>query len=399
MPALQPFAALRYDPSRVDPSAVVAPPYDVVGPPERAALAAASPYNAIRVELPEADGNQDRYRSAAQLFRTWESEGILVRDPSPALYRYRMTYTGRGGHLRHTTGVIGALGVEPPGKGDVLPHEQTLPKAKSDRLDLLRTTGVNTSPIWGLSLAKGLTALLEVEGPPIFEAHSEGVHHQLWRLPEDRAGEISALVRTAPVVIADGHHRWETALNYSAETGSKDPSGPGATMAFVVELVEDELEVGPIHRLVSGASAQQVRAALEAAFDLEPLGDPGPVTEALAERAVADGGMIFVQEGGAWLARAAGEAASSPEEDLDSSRLARALAALPGAKVTYANNAAEVQEALSSGRADAAVLLRPVTVAQIADVAHARRRMPPKTTFFRPKPRTGMLFRPLLRSS
>ena len=396
MPALEPFRALRYDPAKVDPSTVVAPPYDVVGPAERAALASSSPYNSIWVELPQPTGDEDRYGTAAKLFRTWQEEGVLVRDASPTLYRYRMTYTGRSGDRRHTTGVVGALGVETPGEGDVLPHEQTLPKAKSDRLDLLRATKVNTSPIWGLSLAKGLTELLEIDGPPVFSATSEGVTHELWVLPPEQVAQVSALVATAPVVIADGHHRWETALNYSAETGSKDHAGAGAAMAFVVELVEEELEVGPIHRLISGIEPGGLLEALGGAFELEPIASGRvEVNEALVDQAVSASAPIFVDASGAWLMRALPATEKAASEDLDSARLAVALKDHPEAKVRFANSAAEVDAALGAGDATAAVLLRPVTVSQIADVAHARRRMPPKTTFFRPKPRTGMLFRPL----
>ena len=141
---------------------VVAPPYDVIGPEERARLAGRHSANAVRVELPEPDhrGGLDRYEHAARQLERWQEEGILRRDPRPSLYAYRMT-TSDG---QTTNGVIGALGIDDRSAADILPHEQTLPKPKSDRLDLLRATRSNLSPIWGLSLGTGLTATFEQAG-------------------------------------------------------------------------------------------------------------------------------------------------------------------------------------------------------------------------------------------
>ena len=396
MPQLLPFRALRYDPTRVSADEVVAPPYDVVGPEQRAALAALSPYNAIRVEAPEAELDPDRYRSASLLFERWEREGILVRDSEPTLYGYRMTYKGRGGDTRSTTGVMGALGLEPPGQGDVLPHERTTPKARSDRLDLLQATRVNTSPVWGLSMAEGLSTLIASSGSPLFAAESEGVLHELWALDEATAAKVSETVAGAPVVIADGHHRWETALAYASQQADRSVASPSeAALALVVELVEDELEVGPIHRLVDSAlPADSLADRLAAYFDVEPLeGDADPWR--LEQSAETLGGPVLAGGGRAWLLRVRPETAEAAEEDLDSAHLAVAFDGIGGTSVTYVNNPGEVAEGLAGGLATSAVLLRAVTVAQISEVARARRRMPPKTTFFRPKPRTGMLFRPL----
>ena len=163
MPRFHPFAGLRYDPARVDLSMVISPPYDVVDPAERDVLAGRHSANSVRIELPEADhrAGLDRYANAARQLADWQSAGTLVRDPAPALYVYRMT-TPAGAV---TTGVIGALDVDTEGSSDVLPHEQTLPKPRSDRLDLLRATGANLSPIWGLSLAAGLTGEFTPVGP------------------------------------------------------------------------------------------------------------------------------------------------------------------------------------------------------------------------------------------
>src|SRR4051794_17831335 len=153
----------------------------------------------------------------------------------------------------HTLGVIGALGLEPPGTGDVLPHEHTTPKARSDRLDLLRATTANLSPIWGLSLARGLSKLLDPsDARPLGSwTDDDGVGHELWQLTESSAiDSVIETVSTAALVIADGHHRYETCLGFAQER--PDLRGAAATLCFVVELVDEQLTVQPIHRLLQG---------------------------------------------------------------------------------------------------------------------------------------------------
>ncbi len=205
MPRFEPFAGVRYDAGRVDMSAVVAPPYDVVGPQDRARLAGRHSANAIRVELPEPDhrADLDRYANAARQLERWQEEGILVRDPAPSFYAYRMTTPGG----RATNGVIGALGIDERSAAETLPHELTLPRPKSDRLDLLRATRANLSPIWALSLSPGLTKTFERHLPPHAAATDEdGVRHELWVI--DEPSVIDAVregVQSSPVVIADGH--------------------------------------------------------------------------------------------------------------------------------------------------------------------------------------------------
>ena len=177
MARLEPFAGIRYDLEPRDLGRVIAPPYDVIDAAQRADLAGRDPHNAVRIDLPaEADGDR-RYEIANDLLTQWQRDGILVTDEQPSFTIYRMTATDDTGVERRTTGVIGALELRPPGT-DILPHEHTTPKAKSDRLDLLRSCRANLSAIWGLSLAKGLTDLLPVEAPPLADLVDEdGVRH------------------------------------------------------------------------------------------------------------------------------------------------------------------------------------------------------------------------------
>ena len=404
MPRFEPFTAVRYDTGRVAVDDVVAPPYDVIGPDERERLAARSPHNVVHVDLPRAEAGGDPYAAAGARFREWLADGVLTVDERPGFYVYRMGWHDESGRAGQTTGVIGALELAPSGENGVLPHERTMSKPKDDRLNLMRATQANLSPIWGLSLASGLSALCEVSGPPVARhTDEEGVHHRLWPLDQPAVmTAVSETVASAPVVIADGHHRYETALAYreehAAHTGDYD-----LVLAYLVELTGDQLSIGPIHRLVVGLPPDfDPLASLAEDFEVVAGGDgpggppePGGGPELLG-RMSAEGALALVTPGGAWLLRPRPDRAgrrngSEPDADL----LERALVAWPPHETTYPHRAGDVVAAVAAGSASAGLLLRPATVEQIAEAARAGRRMPEKTTFFRPKPRTGLVFRRL----
>ena len=398
VPRFEPFRGLRYDAEAAPIAQVIAPPYDVVSPTERTHLAARHPANAILVELPEADlqGGRDRYTVAGDLFARWRDERILVPEATPSLYPYRMTDTAG----RATTGVIGALELAGPDEENgVLPHEQTLPKPRSDRLDLLRATRVNLSPVWGLSMAAGVTAMFDpTDDEPVADTHDdEGVRHQLWVLSDPDAVEaVRATVAQAPVVLADGHHRFETARAYQAEcrqTGGGAPGSHDFIMALVVELAEEQLTVGAIHRTVSGLpEGFDLPGALGAWFDVVRAGGADERTIGALANSHA---LTMVTGGHAYLLLPHEDVLEHPGNDLDSNLIASVLEQLPPHEVMHRHSVGEAMGALEAGEGDAAFLLRPVTVAQIEEWARARRRMPPKTTYFSPKPRTGMVFRSL----
>jgi len=392
MPRFSPFAGLRYDPARVEVAKVVAPPYDVVGPDERARLSERHSANSILVELPEPDPRTaaDRYQSAAARLADWTADGILVRDPAPAFYPYRMT--APDGSV--TSGVLGVLGLEEPSASGILPHEETLPKAKTDRLDLLSATRVNLSPIWGLSLAPGLTTLLDVDTEPrVTAVDDDGVRHELWVMDDPVAmAAVADLVATAPVVVADGHHRLAVATSYMVGNGAGTPGADGV-LALVVELADDVLSVGPIHRLLSGLpDGLDLVDVFASWFDVTRAGNFDERTTCALGDASA---LALVMGSGCWLLTPKDGTAEAAGSDLFSSMVALVVAELPDHELTFANSWQDAVAAVGSEEAQAAVLLPPVRIDQIGDWARARRQMPPKSTFFHPKPRTGMVFRPL----
>jgi uncharacterized protein (DUF1015 family) len=370
VPRFEPFAGIRYAPAAGRPDDLIAPPYDVVSPAERAMLADRSPCNAIHLELPTS------HEEAASLWQEWRGSGVLVQDTQPTFTIMRMTAGGRS-----TTGVLGALALEDPGHG-ILPHEETTAKDKADRLGLLSTVRANLSPIWVLSPVPGLRKLYSPgDTPPAWRAvDDDGAVHEAW-VSDDASvnGAIAEAVASSPVLVADGHHRFEVGNAYR----SADGAAPGAwgILAYVVELAEDELDVEPIHRLLTGIPADLLDR-LARSFEVVPAFEP-------------DGtGLLLVSTDGSWLLRPRPEVDEAAGDGLDSSRVRVALDGI-GVDVRYQHDADLCRAAVASGEAEAAVLLRPATVDQIAATVRGGVRMPPKTTFFAPKPRTGIVYRSL----
>ena len=401
MPAFFPFPGVRYQPDAVAARLedLTAPPYDVIDAEARARLETVHPMNAVHLILPRDQEPGDRYQQAAARLSGWIRQGALAADP-PRMYLYRMAFTDDDGHHRVTTGVIGALALSGPGQGDVLPHERTMPKPRGDRLELLRATRANLDPVWMLSMAPGLSELLAPAGPPPAATciGADAVEHCLVPLPDDLATQVSELVGSAPLVIADGHHRYETAMAFREENARAD-----RIMALVVELAPDQLRVRAIHRLLLGAGPG-LRARLEEVAVLTPVGPETPeALRGLLARMDAEGAMGLVDGDGLTLVRLRLDVLGPKLDrlpaslrDVDSARLEVALSVVGGPEaLDYHADPASVAAEVAKGRADAGVLLRPVSVDQIQAVAAAGERMPEKTTYFSPKPLTGMVFRPV----
>jgi uncharacterized protein (DUF1015 family) len=413
VPDLFPFPGLRYQPGALgaDLSVVTAPPYDVIDEEGRARLEAAHPRNAVRLILPRDTEPGDRYQQARTTFDAWQAEGVLARD-EPRLYVYRMTFTDEAGASRRMTGVVGALELSPLDAEEVVPHEKTMPKAKSDRLDLLRATRANLDPVWALSPAEELSGLLEpvvtAGGPAASCVDEDGVEHCLFPIEGELVDEIRRVIGDAPLLIADGHHRYETALAYQEEqqaAGARDP-GANRIMALIVELSDDQLVVQPIHRLLRGASAH-FRGKFNFVGEVTLMGPNNPenVKNLLAEMertnsmGLIDGPGLALLTPKPDVLRPLLESLAKPLHDIHAVlfnvMLNRIAASVQIPEVDFRNDALAVSAMVEKGAADAAVLLRAPTVDQIAAVADAGARMPPKTTFFWPKPLTGLVFRSL----
>lgn len=394
MPRFEPFAALRYATSDVDD--LIAPPYDVLSDGDVDALAARHEHNIVHVDVPRERDGGGRYEAAATVLRGWIDDGVLVRDPEPSFTLYRMSFTDETGRDREIVGVLGALEVVDEGAGGVLPHERTTPKASTDRLDLTRATKANLSPIWGLSLASGLTALLTEPGEAIASVTVDGVTHSVERVADShRVQAIGKTVGSDDVLIADGHHRYSISRTYRDEVRERTGStGTPAelTLAFVGELVEDQLSVAAIHRVYRDISRVDLMAALGKRFELWQI---GPVSETTLRDMDERGYLCLVYPDGSgdWLMPRAG--AFDDVRALDGAWLEATLADVRHS-VSYQHGVDEVLELMrDDGTITAAVLIRPVSVAEIERTAREGLLMPPKSTFFTPKLRTGLVIREL----
>lgn len=391
MPRIAPFPAIRYAPGS-DLQQVIAPPYDVLSPADVAELGARDPHNVVHIDVPA--GGEERYEVAARTLAEWLDAGVLVRDDEPTLTIYRMSFTDATGADRTIVGVLCGLEVVDLDAGGVLPHERTTPKASTDRLDLTRATAANLSPVWGLSLAPGLTAALADPGEPVGEMVAEGVVHTVERITDPtRIAEITAVLAADDVLIADGHHRYSVSRSYRdevrADTG-RDDTEAEFTLTFVNELVAEQLSIEAIHRVYTGTTVDRLRTELSACFDVEPA--PAPTPAMLAEM-VARGRLVLLSPDGSadWLVPKPG--AFDGVRALDGAYLEHALAD-SSAEVTYQHGLDEMLALVGSGEVAAGILIRPTSLAEIQRTAREGLLMPPKSTFFTPKLRTGLVVRP-----
>ena len=368
VPHLKPFRALRYDPGTVGPlDAVVSPPHDVVTPDRREALVTASPYNAVRLLNPESPAE------AAKLIGAWQDEGVLVRETEPAVWILEETFPGLDGGTRTRRGLVARVELLPYSNGQVLPHERTFERQKYARLELLRAVRMKLSPVF--LVHEGASPAIP-ERAPDMEATLDGVTSRVWRIAGDDA-IAEALGRVdGRLLIADGHHRYETALAYHEEQGTEES---GYVLSTLVSRDDDGLEILPTHRLVSGEPPE-----LDSSFrltDIEQSAEAG--TAALA-------GLDRDHPAFVLLRRDSAQLAESEGAELDTAVIDR----LPLEDVRYTPSAVAAEEAVRGGRADAAFLVRAPTLDQVSAVARAGELLPEKTTYFFPKLTSGLVFSP-----
>jgi uncharacterized protein (DUF1015 family) len=416
---IQPLRALHYDLSVVGSLAgVIAPPYDVIDEEQRAALAARSPYNVVGIDLPRADGGGDPYGVAAELLAQWRSDGAIVRDDEPAVWAHAQTYVGPDGQERTRRGFFCRVAVEEYGPGRIRPHERTHPGPKEDRLRLTRATRANLSPIFSLysdPAGAAWSALAPAtESAPWGEVRDEdGTLHRLWRVGDPQAiAAVQAATRDAELLIADGHHRYETARVYAEEIGG---TGDHRYVLMCLVATEDPgLSVFPTHRLVRGLDAARQAAladALRRDFELAPVSreeiapppSDGPLTFGYIDGHSRRAYRATLRDQG--IADAALADHSPAYRRLDTGVLETLI--LKGAlgysdddishlhDFGYARDAEQALALIDTAEYDAAFVLRPTPVSQIREVAASGESMPPKSTYFYPKLLTGLLFNPL----
>ena len=422
MPRVEPLLALHYEPAVAGPlQDLAAPPYDIIDAAQRADLQDRSPYNVVRIDLPEDPDGGDRYDHAARLLSAWRGDGAVVLDDEPAIWALVQDYTGPDGRRLTRNGFFARVRIEDYGPGTIRPHERTHPGPKADRLSLTRATRANLSPIFSLYSDPELTAwnalapTTQREEPFGEVTDDDGTTNRLWRVTDpDAIATVTRATSESELLIADGHHRYETARVYADEVG-----GEGAhryVLMCLVALQDEGLTVFPTHRLVDGLAGtdkpELLANTLRASFDIEEIAvddlvPPGEGDGTIAlgymdshfkrafrltlkDQAVADDALPDMPEPYRRLDTAVLEALvlkgplGLTEDDISHLR-----------GLGYARSFEEARELVESATYDAGFFLRGIPVSQIQAIAAAGVNMPPKSTYFFPKVPTGLLFHPL----
>ncbi|MCS6913156.1 MAG: DUF1015 domain-containing protein [Myxococcales bacterium] len=437
MAEIAPFRGILYAlPSGGDVSALIAPPYDVISEPERAALEQRSPYNCVRLILPRDEQGGDgegRYAVAAATLRAWLDAGVLRRDPQPALYRYHQVFTPPGaeqGKRVVRRGFIARMRLHRFEERIILPHERTLAGPKADRLKLKRAVRMHLSQIFGLyrdptGAADAAFARIEQEPPERYGVTADGTEHRLWRLTDRQAQEqVMAALRDKTIYIADGHHRYETMLALREEL-RREPSYIGYASSveygtiFLCEAHDPGLLVFPTHRILHGLPHFDFADLLRRAasfFCVDEVAPPSPVqaTQELAARGRQAPTLLVVSDGRAAYLSLRPEADLLAVEGLAGPAVLRRLdvtllhaVVLEGllgidraaqeaqTHLRYVKDTAQALAAAHEPGVQAVWLMNPTPVAQVMEVCDAGLLMPQKSTYFFPKIASGLVLNPL----
>jgi uncharacterized protein (DUF1015 family) len=413
---IQPLRTLRYDTSVAGPLGdLIAPPYDVIDDAMRAGLASRNEHNVVELDLPES------YEGAARTLAGWRANGVLVEEDEPAMWVLRQDYTAPDGSARTRTGFFARVRVEEYGAGRIRPHERTHPGPREDRLKLTRATRANLSPIFSLfpdssGGARETLGQVTSEEPFAEVTDGEGTRNTLWRVTDpDRIAALQGALADAELLIADGHHRYETARVYADEIGGEGDHR--YVLMLLVALEDPGLLIFPTHRLLTGLKedSEKQEAIADTArrdFDLEELSDPRELEPPPGNDRVVFGYMDshfkrpfrFTLKDQS-IADAALPGMPQPYRKLDTAVLEAVF--LRGALhmseddishlhgLDYSKNLDDAIERVESGEADAGFFMRPTPVEQVREVAETGESMPPKSTYFYPKVPTGLVFNPL----
>jgi uncharacterized protein (DUF1015 family) len=428
MADVRPIRATHYDLAVVGSlDDVAAPPYDVIDAQQRQALLARSPYNAVAIDLPKPYGEtgpqetgDDPYRRAAETMDAWHKAGALVSDAEPAIWAMTQDYTGPDGTPRTRHGILARVRVEDFETGQVLPHERTLPGPKKDRLDLTHATGHNLSAIFSLSTRDPwplVAPAIEGEAPWSEATDEGGTVTKVWRVGDPAVFErVTELLADAQLLIADGHHRYETAIAYRDEVGGEGDHE--FTLMALTGLDDPGLTVFPTHRLLSGFAGdperqQRMRDGLLELFDVTEV-DPGEL-DPLGVEGVGVFGYIDSHHKQAFRLQLKDEAIAALDEQLagkpeayrrlDAAILEtlvlKGIAGLSEDDILakrglgYAKSVEDSLALLGDGAYDVAFVLRPIPVDQVKAICESDENMPPKSTYFFPKVLTGLVFNPV----
>lgn len=421
MAEIEPLKALHYNLEKTGGlQEVIAPPYDVIDPAQRGELEGRSPYNVVRIDLPL---GTDPYETAARELAEWRQEQVIVEDSEPALWVLEQDYTGPDGQRRTRRGFLARVRVDDYGPGRIRPHERTHPGPKEDRLKLTRATRANLSPIFSLfsdPTGAAWQALEPATGQsPWGEATDEdGTDDRLWRVTDAAAiAAVKDALSQAELLIADGHHRYETARTYAEEIGGEGPHR--YVLMDLVALQDPGLTVFPTHRLLKDLTSEQQEALADAirrhfeiaeltttdelAPQTHPEADPDKVSMGYIDAHFKRPFMLTLKDQDAVDAALPGK--SDAYRHLDTAVLEALI--LKGAlgmsdedidhlhQLGYARDAHEALDLVQRGEYDATFLMAPVPIERVQAIAAAGESMPPKSTYFYPKVPTGLIFNPL----
>ncbi|NLY39675.1 MAG: DUF1015 domain-containing protein [Firmicutes bacterium] len=413
MATIKPFKGLRYNPALIeDLAAVITPPYDVIDGAAQARYYEQSPYNIIRLEYgmirPGDDERDNRYSRAAATLQRWLAERILIVEEAPAFYIYEQSFAFEGNNYLRT-GIAAALKLEPYSSKVVLPHEETHSRPKSDRLELLRHCRANFSPIFGLFPAPGeklnsLYARAKLE-PPLMDLAGKNGERHLLRAVREKAliEQLIELIGAQPVFIADGHHRYETALHYAAEPGAPLP-GSQFVLAFLFSLEDPGMLILPTHRLTGRLTPDQKNLLEKIMAERFTIGQRGNLRELNMESFI--GALRERGRHGTALGLFRGDEALilMPQKCAGGERLDTALLQelilepLYGGdrtrleqEISYTRDASEARQAVIEGTSGAAFIMNPTPIEAVTDHARRGKKMPQKSTYFHPKLPSGLL--------
>jgi uncharacterized protein (DUF1015 family) len=419
MAQIEPLKALRYDIAKTGGlQAVVAPPYDVIDATDRANLLKASRYNVVEIDLPQDPANNDNYAHARATLDAWRAEGVVIRDDTPAIWPLQQDYTGPDGVRRTRTGFLAKVKIEDYGAGKIRPHERTHPGPKEDRLRLTRATEANLSPIFTLysdATGQARAALQQAtqQEPFAQTTDPDGTHNRLWRVTDATTiAALQAATEQAEMLIADGHHRYETARVYASEIGGDGEHN--YVLMCLVALEDPGLTVFPTHRLVNKLTPEQheeLANTLRQDFDIAKLED----TAELAPPESSDIQIGYIDSHfkqpfmlslkSTKIADQALPDRSEPYRRLDTAVL-EALIIKGALQLTdddidhlnglgYARDFDNALTHIEDASYDAAFFMAPTPVKRVQEVAESGESMPPKSTYFFPKVPTGLVFNPL----